>query len=111
MYITIIKKPAFHCLHNPTHPVSHDVEQHVEKYLQNITSWHISHFNPQTHTCRKTIVKWGHNHESFSVFQKQSPAHFQQEAIYCDNDEPLFKLEIPLTMGARTYFHIVLQLT
>ena len=45
----------------------------LEKYLKNTSSWHISHFNPQTHKnrSRKTIVKWGHNRESFSVFQKQ----------------------------------------
>ena len=83
----------------------------LEKYLQNTTSWHISHFNSQTHTCRKTIAEWVHNQKSFSVFQKQSLAHFQQEAIYCDNDEPLFKLEISLTMGAVTYFRILRQLT
>ena len=48
------------------------------------------------------IAKWGHDHESFSVFQKQSPAHFKQEAICCDNDDPLFKLKIPLTMSYPT---------
>ena len=43
-------------------------------------------------------------------FKNKSLAHFQQEATYCDNDEPL-KLEIPLTMGAFTYFRILPKVT
>ena len=44
------------------------------------------------------------------VFHKQSLAHIQQEAIYCDNDKPLFKLEVPRKMGAFRNFRILLQL-
>ena len=39
----------------------------LEKHRQNTTSLHISHFNPQTHSCRKTIVILGQNMKIYSI--------------------------------------------
>ena len=45
------------------------------------------------------------------VFHKETQVRFQHEAVYCFKGKPLFKLEIPLTMGAIINFRILLQLT
>ena len=70
----------------------------------------------QKQTCRKTIFLWSDNHESFSVYQKQSLAHFQQEAIYCAlqirdsaDNERFQKCSYPTPAGI-TSLHIGLQI-
>ena len=112
MYITIIRNRLSNVYQTPPtrflmfkssimmSNMSHYGEIPAKHHQLAYISFQSSNTYMQKNNCQRGVITM----KVFQYFKKQSPAHFQQEAICCDNDEPLFKLEVPLTMGACTYF-------